>query len=343
MVTYFMNLILFQIKMHPGYLRTCLMSLYFLITSAASPRDKYREVPDIVNSMNVDMSKEPTCDELRAMWRFSKRQSRAAEGNNEVPIFKDPFAFNVWEDPASMRSVGGSKMRRPFVYGRLVHNVVARPRIADSPERIRAFEEVARLFGTTGHIPKDLNGRRPTSIRLVGGRDRLNWPGPGGSFQHLKALIQVERARELREQKMAEENAVREGALHYQRMMFNEREREREKERERERMKERDAEQDENNYKSKNRVLPLTGDGPINFPEVLAAKFDNDLYANHNYLQRAYPDSMVSKTRTDFSLTNHDTEISSTSYCISFHINILILQKLNEVFFISTRTNLIKI
>lgn len=40
---------------------------------------------------------EPTCEELRAMWRYSKRQSRAAESTNELPVYRDPFSYNVWD------------------------------------------------------------------------------------------------------------------------------------------------------------------------------------------------------------------------------------------------------
>lgn len=40
---------------------------------------------------------EPSCEELRAMWRYSKRQSRAAEITNEIPTYRDPFSYNVWE------------------------------------------------------------------------------------------------------------------------------------------------------------------------------------------------------------------------------------------------------
>ena len=35
---------------------------------------------------------EPTCDQLRTMWRLSKRHSRAAENTNEIPQYVDPFA-----------------------------------------------------------------------------------------------------------------------------------------------------------------------------------------------------------------------------------------------------------
>lgn len=51
---------------------------------------------------------EPTCEELKAMWRFSKRQSRAAEITNEIPTYRDPFSYNVWEPYyARSRSMGG--------------------------------------------------------------------------------------------------------------------------------------------------------------------------------------------------------------------------------------------
>lgn len=53
-------------------------------------------------------SDEPSCEQLKAMWRFSKRQSRAAEFTNEIPMYRDPFSENVWEPyyPTS-RSIGG--------------------------------------------------------------------------------------------------------------------------------------------------------------------------------------------------------------------------------------------
>ncbi|CAG0924751.1 unnamed protein product [Notodromas monacha] len=36
---------------------------------------------------------EPSCEQLRAMWRASKRQSRAAEITNEIPRTRDPFVY----------------------------------------------------------------------------------------------------------------------------------------------------------------------------------------------------------------------------------------------------------
>lgn len=53
-------------------------------------------------------SHEPSCEELRAMWRFSKRQSRASEITNEIPTYRDPFSYNVWEPYyPTTRSMGG--------------------------------------------------------------------------------------------------------------------------------------------------------------------------------------------------------------------------------------------
>lgn len=74
----------------------------------AIPRSKdYRGSGEVVSSKN-GMSAEPSCEELKAMWRFSKRQSRAAEITNEIPMYRDPFSDNVWEPYyATSRSMGG--------------------------------------------------------------------------------------------------------------------------------------------------------------------------------------------------------------------------------------------
>lgn len=52
---------------------------------------------------------EPSCEELRMMWRFSKRQSRASEITNEIPTYHDPFTYNIWDPPyyTTTRSLGG--------------------------------------------------------------------------------------------------------------------------------------------------------------------------------------------------------------------------------------------
>lgn len=116
-------------------LNTCLICMCFLIYSSALPRAKdYRpksseyvsgpgNVANAASTQSIGTySKEPSCEELRAMWRFSKRQSRAAEVTNEIPTYRDPFAFNVWEEyGARPRSAGRGfgRYRKPPVYGKV--------------------------------------------------------------------------------------------------------------------------------------------------------------------------------------------------------------------------------
>lgn len=63
---------------------------------------------EIVKSNSFNFN-EPSCEELRAMWQFSKRQSRASEITNEIPTYHDPFNMNMWEPyyPTATRSLGG--------------------------------------------------------------------------------------------------------------------------------------------------------------------------------------------------------------------------------------------
>lgn len=167
--------------------------------------------------------KEPSCDELREMWRFSKRQSRAAEKTNEIPRYRDPFAFNVWDEyGASPRNAGrGGRYKKPPVYGTLVPGPAhLRSGAVDNyRDRIRAFEEVMRLFDASMWPPVSEGiPRRRTSFRY-GGRGSGHahtHPTQSGSFQHLKELIRNERARELQEQRMNEE--VEQAKMQYPRM-----------------------------------------------------------------------------------------------------------------------------
>jgi hypothetical protein len=63
---------------------------------------------EIMKSTSLNLN-EPSCEELRAMWQFSRRQSRASEITNEIPTYHDPFSMNVWDPyyPTATRSLGG--------------------------------------------------------------------------------------------------------------------------------------------------------------------------------------------------------------------------------------------
>ncbi|XP_019880351.1 uncharacterized protein LOC109608369 [Aethina tumida] len=191
--------------------------IYFVVTVSAFavPRTKdYKSGEVVLNKHAIE--DEPTCNELKEMWRFSKRQSRAAEITNEIPMARDPFSDNIWEPYyATSRSIGGMRLgryRSRPVYGRVVHKVPYL-RIQDVGERNKAFGEVARLYGTVQR-PNEPR-RRYTTFRVSGGSHlpQLGFPPQSGSFQHLKELIKTERARELQEQRRAEEAAAKAAAI----------------------------------------------------------------------------------------------------------------------------------
>lgn len=54
---------------------------------------------------------EPTCLELRLMWRASQRQNRLAQsvGANSLPMAFDPFAFSAWDEYIKPRYIDRQK------------------------------------------------------------------------------------------------------------------------------------------------------------------------------------------------------------------------------------------
>lgn len=50
-----------------------------------------------IGDKRLDLT-EPSCDELRAMWRYTKRQSRAAKTTNGYGMYMgDPYNPNIWQ------------------------------------------------------------------------------------------------------------------------------------------------------------------------------------------------------------------------------------------------------
>ncbi|CRL05677.1 CLUMA_CG018708, isoform A [Clunio marinus] len=102
---------------------------------------------------------EPSCEELRAMWQFSKRQSRASEITNEIPTYHDPFTYNVWDPPffpTTTRSMGGRRISSRYrdgtprpVYGRVVHK---------QPPQLQSLPIGGRYYD----IPPSLDRARPS-------------------------------------------------------------------------------------------------------------------------------------------------------------------------------------
>jgi len=226
--------LLLQIMMKLGpAIACCVIYLSLLLTYVAATTNyklagdgtavRTEFVPTTVTTRAWDgsLGDEPSCEELRAMWRFSKRQSRATQIHNEIPTYRDPFAYNVWEPYARSRSVGGrGRGAGRNVYGRIVYTAPRSSSGDHSQERLRPYEEVAaRLIGT-GHqgtitgIPR----RKVTSFRSGGTSPPVDHlphyaQQVGSRFEMVKDLIRKEKARELQEERMADEAAARAAAL----------------------------------------------------------------------------------------------------------------------------------
>ncbi|XP_067205898.1 uncharacterized protein [Linepithema humile] len=170
-----------------------------------------------IGDKRVDLT-EPSCDELRAMWRYTKRQSRAAKTNSGYPTY--PYNPNIWPSAAGFpdrtkfsrgytraRHAGRPRSRAAGgapIYGRMVHKAPASSRWRNAmrgPGR-KAFEDLTRAYGTVTRFRPN----RITSFRVGGGISPPKSQIPqAGSFEALKNLIQAERARELKAQHIAEE------------------------------------------------------------------------------------------------------------------------------------------
>ncbi|KAH8339631.1 hypothetical protein KR074_003587, partial [Drosophila pseudoananassae] len=181
-------------------------------------------------------SQEPSCEELRAMWIFSRRQSRAAEITNEIPTYRDPFKYNIWEPLyLHQRMLGAIRMNsreraQSPVFGRVVSREPTASQRNPFEQHQRAFEfglgsaglSHTRFYGAEMRPPNGAySSRRSSKNRYIG---VPNGPGTSikenqnsvpvqGSFQKLKELIWTERAKELTQQRRDEEVAARAAAL----------------------------------------------------------------------------------------------------------------------------------
>lgn len=178
------------------------------------------------------ISDEPTCDELRAMWRYYKRQSRA-ELTNEIPQFgKNPF-FEMLPAPRNpmLASFGiGSKprMKNPLrpqnpLYGRVVQKP-SKPRERGRSRNPKPFEVVRELMRNPSGNGMPTNVNVHTAAEAIANRENtqgrvhpadvtevVTTPGPAiaivhfspsrrppkqSSFQTLRNMIASERQRE---------------------------------------------------------------------------------------------------------------------------------------------------
>lgn len=189
---------------------------------------------------------EPSCDELRAMWRFSKRQSRASEITNEIPTFRaDPFSLNMWPASKPMPNKQTSGRTRSaagrYMYdrgGKLTRNtarngfgfpqhffglgpVYGKVKLHQEPELMEFGYPMQQppnqpLRKVQYRFPGPSPGNSAASAgvaRMSGGGASLNVTPQRGSFSKLKELVWNERARELAHQRRSEEMAARAAVL----------------------------------------------------------------------------------------------------------------------------------
>lgn len=137
-----------------------------------------------------ELLNEPSCNQLKIMWRFSMRQSRIAEITNRYPMYRDPFAHNLWDefDRPMSHGVGYNKHNQHYVYGQIRHTV---------PNDAPARSEDAPAYGKIRNSPKPHKSQAQN--RMVG---KPSPPfSPKGQFQVLKEMIKEERKQQNNRQK----------------------------------------------------------------------------------------------------------------------------------------------
>lgn len=101
------------------------------------------------------------------------------------------------------------------VFGRILHKEPLL-RLRDMSDRSRTFGDISRLYGAESRQASSQydQPRRRVQFRFSGSPGNQNALTPQkGSFQRLKELVWTERARELAQQRKAEEMAARAAVL----------------------------------------------------------------------------------------------------------------------------------
>ncbi|KAI8425641.1 hypothetical protein MSG28_011455 [Choristoneura fumiferana] len=133
--------------------------------------------PARVRDRDLPKTDEPTCDQLKAMWRFSKRQARAPEIMNEVSSYRDPLMYNEWPVYTALpRAAPRFRYQFPTVpreaYGRVVTK--APPNVVRTPDYDEMFG-MLNVPHTSGKILRYPGPSRPRANFMVPPqRDR--WP-----------------------------------------------------------------------------------------------------------------------------------------------------------------------
>lgn len=171
------------------------------------------EIVHIVLSKNTrelsvptgDENSESSCDELRKMWRHTKREMQQ-KTEISAPRYKsryhEPFTYG-WKAQARPRNA--MKYAKP-VYGRIVHSPDKFLYRNNVPDRFRSFDQVARMIGSPSYYTPTLaSPGKPTFFRLEYPVRRPVLPvriSHIGRFQELQNALRNERADELQMMKL---------------------------------------------------------------------------------------------------------------------------------------------
>lgn len=117
---------------------------------------------DAINEVKIisqpeDFLDEPTCLELRLMWRAYQRQNQLTQSASNLPLTFDPFAFNTWEDYIKPRYMNRQKS---MMFERTM------PDRFHIFRQLRPFEKIARMTTTTRAIMDDQLTRKANLFRL---------------------------------------------------------------------------------------------------------------------------------------------------------------------------------
>lgn len=142
--------------------------------------------------------REPTCDQLRAMWRLSRRQSRATILTNELPKYQDPFFAN-----SGLRNEYRRASASP-IYGRMItHSNLWTDNPLNRPNFVKMIHDKLRyskprinsnLYQTT--LRND-GGGFGTLIGSVDESQENLYENSNGRFDQLRKAMYEEKMKEL--------------------------------------------------------------------------------------------------------------------------------------------------
>ncbi|XP_066995158.2 uncharacterized protein [Anabrus simplex] len=164
--------------------------------------------------------REPTCDELRALWRFSVRKSQATELTNEIPTYRDPFAYSKISTRYQPRNIGVDSNSRELwsyvkpnhhIYGTVVHSV-AQDNISYGSEGKSTDSDPHMDHLDLGYdeIVAHANRNKAEVYRLADGSISIKKiPALKNSFNTLKEAIRRQRKKQAKADELSERERTR--------------------------------------------------------------------------------------------------------------------------------------